>query len=409
MINAFALEGFRRTFSALKHRNYRLYWFGQMVSLSGSWIQILAQGWLVLKLTDSPLYLGLVNAAASLPLLLLSMWGGVLADRFDKRKILLLTQFVSMLLAIVLGALISLELIKIWHVFLIAFLLGTVNSIDAPTRQAYIVELVGKEDLTNAIALNSAAFNGARIVGPAIAGFLISIAGLGWCFYLNGISFLAVLWGLWLIDLTPAKRHEIMSPLKNLILGLRYIRHTPCVLSLISLIAVSSVFGMAYMVLMPIFARDILNVGASGLGFLMTATGIGALIGALTLAYMGNFSSKGTFLLATCGLFSVAVFAFSLCRNYHLSLIIMAVAGWSLVSFTAVINTLLQSIIPHELRGRVMSVYVLAFLGLTPFGSFQAGIIAQWVGAPFALALGACICASAVLYLYTRRKALLNC
>ena len=409
MINEVALAGFRRTFSALKHRNFRLYWFGQMVSLSGSWIQILAQGWLVLKLTNSPLYLGLVHAAASLPLLLLSMWGGVLADRFDKRKILLLTQFASMLLAFVLGALVSLQQVQLWHVFLIAFLLGTVNSIDAPTRQSYIVELVGKEDLTNAIALNSAVFNGARIVGPAIAGFLISKAGLGFCFYLNGISFLAVLWGLWLIDLAPLKHLELMSPVKNLILGLRYIRHTPCVLSLILLIAVSSIFGMAYMVLMPVFARDILKVGASGLGFLMSATGLGALIGALTLAYLGNFSSKSNFLLATCGLFSLAVFAFSLCRSYPFSLFIMAVAGWSLVSFTAATNTLLQSIVPHELRGRVMSVYVLAFMGLMPLGSFQAGVIAQWFGAPFALALGACICAAAVLYLHVRRKTLLNC
>ncbi len=410
MISEFAMAGFKRTFSSLKHRNFRLYWFGQMVSLAGSWIQTLAQGWLVLKLTDSPLYLGLVGAAASFPMLILSLWGGVLADRFDKRKILLLTQFSSMLLAFILGALVSLELVRLWHVFLTALCLGIVNSIDAPTRQAYIVELAGPEDLSNAIALHSAVFNGARIVGPAIAGFMISQAGLDWCFYVNGASFLAVLWGLWLIDSTHKPHGRELSPLQNLILALRYIRHTPCVMSLICLIGISSIFGMAYTVLMPVFARDILKVGASGLGFLMSATGIGALAGALTIAYLGNFSSKSIFILLTCCLFSMTILSFSFSRNYLLSLVILAVAGWSLVSFTAATNTLLQSIIPDKLRGRVMSVYVLAFMGLMPVGSLQAGALAQWIGSPLSLAIGACICAASVIYLYIRRRVLLiNC
>jgi len=390
-----------KTFIALRHRNFRLFWFGQLISLVGTWMQSVAQGWLVLQLTNSPFLLGLVGAVASAPMLVFSLFGGVLADRIDKRNTLVVTQSTAMLLAFALAFLTSTGLIKIWQILILAALLGTVNAFDAPTRQSFVVEMVGKEDLLNAIALNSSIFNGARIVGPALAGVLISLVGIGGCFYINGFSFIPVIIGLLLIQ-----RIATPNPLssdsiwKHFLEGISYIYSRPMVLALVSLVAIMSIFGMPYATLMPIFARDILNVGASGLGILMAASGIGALIGALSLASIGNYPHKGRLVLVGGILFSLSLILFSLSQTFPLSLLLLIVVGCSIVAQNATINSLLQTIVPDHLRGRVMSVFTFMFLGMLPFGSLQAGALANRWGAPFAVVVGGVVTLLSVLLMH---------
>jgi len=395
-----------RAVSALRHRNFRLYWFGQMISLVGTWMQNVAQGWLVYQLTNSPLALGLVGFSTALPVLLFSLFGGAMADRVSKRNLLVFTQSISAVQALTLAGLTATGTIQVWHVLVAAFVLGTVNAFDAPGRQSFVVEMVGKEDLMNAIALNSAVFNTARIVGPAMAGVLVSLpfVGIAGCFFLNGLSFLAVIAGLLLMRLPNGPRRESDGPIwQNLTAGLRYIRGDATVFTLVTLVGIASIFGMPYATLMPVFARDILEVDASGYGALMSAAGVGALMGAIGLAALGRYRPKGRLLTAGNLLFPATLLAFSLSRWYPLSLLILVAVGWSMVTQNATTNTLLQTAVPDHLRGRVMSVYILMFQGMMPFGSLQAGAVANAVGAPLALRLGAVIAAGYALLVFWRR------
>jgi MFS family permease len=381
-------------FGALRHRNFRLFFFGQGTSLVGTWMQSIAQGWLVLELTNSPFYVGLVSALSSLPILLVSLPAGVFVDRVNKHRLVVLTQSLSLLQALVLASLIWTHHIALWQVAVIAVFLGTVNAFDTPARQAFLIELVEREDLGNAIALNSSAFNGARVVGPSIAGVLISAVGLAWCYFLNAVSYLAVIWALIAMRLPPFRRPEhpgdAWAQFRE---GARFVWRDRRVLALVGMMGVISVFGFPYLVLMPVFARDVLKVGASGLGFLSASVGVGAVTAALGLAAFGNRVRKGGILVWTGPIFGVALVAFAVTPWFPVALPMLAVAGGAMILNNAVTNTLLQTIVPDALRGRVMGFFAFVFLGMAPFGAFQAGWLAEQIGASATVVIGGAVCA----------------
>jgi len=380
-------------FSSLKVRYFRIYWVGMFVSLVGTWIQNVAQSWLVFQLTNSAFLLGVVGFLGSLPIFLLSLFGGVLADRADKRNILIFTQVSFMLLAFLLAFLTQFQLIKPQQIMAIALLNGMIMAFDAPARQAIVVELVGREHLFNAIALNSVAFNSSRFIGPAIAAVLISLIGMSGCFYLNGISFLAVIVALFWIK--PGKRNlgqKNNSALSDLKDGLIFIGRNRLILGLLSIVAAMSLFGISYVILMPVVADNVLGVGIKGLGVLMSSAGLGALAGALTLARLGDFKHKGRLLGFSVFSFSLSLIIFSLSRNYPVSTLSMIFVGCSSVIAIALINTLLQVNVPDEFRGRVMSLFMITFAGIMPFGSLISGSLAQGMGVSIALFLCGLIC-----------------
>jgi len=386
LIRGFALS---RTFSSLRHRNYRLFFFGQLVSLIGTWMQNVAQAWLVYALTGSPLKLGIVSFCAGVPVLAFSLWAGVFADRVPKRRLILATQTAMMALAFVLAADVFAGTVQWWHIAILAFLLGTANAFDAPTRQAFVVEMVGRKELTNAIALNSAMFNAARIIGPALAGVTLAAVGAQWCFVLNGVSFLAVIAGLLMMDVKPyVGAASTDSPLTQMREGLGYIRRQPVVRPLIMLVAVSNLFALGYMALLPAFAQDVLHVGTVGFGLMSTAVGVGALAGALAIASLGDYQGKGLMLTAGNLLFPAMVIAVSLSRSFHLTLALLVLAGLGFMTQNATANTLVQMTVPNELRGRVMSVYMMVFQGFFPIGALIAGTVAERFGAPVGAAFG---------------------
>jgi MFS family permease len=390
-------------FHTLRHRNFRLFFFGQGTSLVGTWMQNIAQGWLVLELTNSPFWVGLVSALGSLPILLVSLPAGVFVDRVHKHRLIILTQTLSLLQALVLAILLWTHRVALWQVAVIAVFLGTVNAFDTPARQAFIIELVGREDLGNAIALNSSAFNTARVVGPSIAGLLISAVGLAWCYFLNAVSYVAVIWGLVAMRLPPWRRPEhpgtTWAQFRE---GARFVWADRRVLALVGMMAIISVFGFPFLVLMPVFARDVLKVGASGLGFLSASVGVGAVAAALGLAALGPRVRRGGILVWTGPVLGVALVAFALTRWFPLALPVLAVAGGAMILNNAVTNTLLQTLAPDALRGRVMGFFAFVFLGMAPFGAFQAGWLAEHIGAPEAVALGGTICALASLTIWSR-------
>ncbi len=400
---------FPRMIAALHHRNFRLFWFGQMISLVGTWMQNVARGWLVLQMTNSPFLLGLVSMLGMLPILFVAPFGGALADNVNKRTVVITTQITAMILALTLATLVLTKRVQYWHIVVLASVLGVTMAIDAPTRQSFIVEMVGKKDLLNAIALNSSIFNLARILGPAIAGLIISAIGIVLCFYVNGISYLAVIAGLFMMkgNFNPAKkkRTHVFKDIRD---GFGYARQNRNIMSLITLVALSSIFIMPYAMLMPVFARDILQVGAKGLGILLASAGIGALVGALTLAFLSDYRKKGRFVMAGTTSFVTATVLFSFSNNYHMSLVFLLFVGWGMVMQNASINSLLQTITPDHLRGRIMSLYVLFFAGMMPFGSLQAGFVADRMGAQMALRIGGIIVACVSLFLFTRNKGLVN-
>lgn len=379
---------------ALSHRNYRLYWIGQLVSLTGTWMQFTAQQWLVYRLTGSPLKLGTVAFLASLPVMLFSLFAGVVIDRVDKRRFLVFVQTVMMLLAFVLAALTYTGVVQYWHVLVLATLLGLANTFDMPARQAFTVEMVGKDDLMNVIALNSSMFNGARLVGPAIAGLLVARVGETAAFSLNGLSFLAVIAGLLMMRLPPfIPRDGRLTPLADLKEGLDYIARSRTELSLVIVAAIPSIFGFPYTALIPVVAGKVLGLGADGFGVLVSAVGAGALVGAVSLALLGSFKRKGLLLTAATFTFAGALAGFALSRSVGLSMFALAFAGWGMVAQLATTNTLLQLVIPDALRGRVMSAYLWAVVGMAPVGSLILGSLAEAWGAPGALLFGAVVCA----------------
>jgi MFS family permease len=346
------------TFAALRHRNYRLFFFGQLTSLVGTWMQNVAQPWLVYQMTGSPLYLGIVSFATAVPVLVLSLWAGVFIDRMPKRKLLLITQTLASTQAVLLALDVFLGWIQPWHIVIFAFLLGTINAFDAPTRQAFVIEMVGREDLQNAIGLNSAIFQFSRIIGPTIAGILLAVVGPAWCFSLNGISKLAVIAGLWLMNVQPIiAASSNANPLAQMREGLRFIRRDQIMLTLLAMVAIANIFAFGYSALMPAFARDVLKQGPEGLGLLSAAVGAGALIGALVVASLGNYQHKGALLTLGNVLFPATVLLFAWSTQFPLSMLILVAVGLCFMIQNAMTNTLIQAAVPDNLRGRVMSVY----------------------------------------------------
>ncbi len=381
-------------FSSLSVRDFRIYWVGMFVSLIGTWIQTIAQSWLVFELSQSAFLMGLVGFLGSMPIFLLTLFAGAMADRVNKRKILIITQAAFMLLAFVLAALTQLHLISTWHIMIIAIANGVVMAFDAPSRQAMVVELVGKRYLMNAIALNSAAFNSARMIGPAVAGILVAAIGMSGCFYINAVSFIPVLASLWFIrnrhhQMRPAAGASLVHDIKE---GIRYIGRTRVVLMMILIVGTMSMFGISYMILMPIVADRILHIGMAGLGMLMSCAGGGALAAALMLARLSGLRRKGPRLIAACAVFSLFLTLFSFSTLPWLSGVLIVFVGWSSVTAVSLINTLLQSLVPDEYRGRIMSAYMFTFAGVLPFGNLFSGALAQAVGVAHAVALSGVVC-----------------
>ncbi len=391
-----SLDGKRHkvaAFAALRYPNYRLWFAGQAVSLIGTWMQSVAQGWVVYQLTGSKFALGAISFAGTVPTLFFMLPAGALADRWPRRRLMLLTQTAMMLLAFVLAGLAATGKLRAWHIGLLAFALGVANSFDAPARQSLAVELVeDRRDLMNAIALNSMMFNLARVIGPALGGLVLALMGAAWCFALNGLSFLAVIVALLRMRLLPpprAARRERLTA--QVVAGLRYVRGNGPVRTLIVLVGVSSLFGMSYATVLPAYAVDVLRVGEASLGGLNAAVGLGALGGSMTVAFLGRFRRKGLLLTLGSLLFPGALLALSFSRSFVLSLACLTVAGFGFVTQNATSNTLVQSIIPDELRGRVMGLYSLMFFGVTPFGALLAGSLAQVWGPSAAVAIGAAV------------------
>jgi len=381
---------------ALRHRNFQLFFAGQLVSLTGTWMQSVAQSWLVYRLTGSAVLLGSVGFASQIPVFLLAAFGGAIADRRAKHRILILTQTFSMLLATTLAALTLSGRIQVWHVFVIAALLGIVNAFDIPTRQAFTVEMVGKSDLMNAIALNSSMFNAARIVGPAVAGILVATIGEGWCSAANAASYTAVISGLLMMHVAPrVKLFAKGSALSGIREGFRFVAMTAPVRALLLLLGLVSLMGMPYAVLMPIFAREILGGGASSLGMLMGASGVGALAGAVTLAMRGRgrgVRGLGRWVASASAGFGASIILFAMSRSFWLSAVLLVPAGFSMMVQMASSNTLVQAMVPDALRGRVMAVYSMMFMGMAPFGALLAGTIATHLGAPTTVIIGGVAC-----------------
>jgi MFS family permease len=373
---------------ALRHRNYQLFFVGQLISLIGTWMDQVAEAWLVYRLTGSALLLGTVAFASQIPVFLLAAIGGALADRFDRRKILIATQSAMMFLTFILAWVTLSHRVKIWQVVALAALTGVVNAVDLPARQAFVVDMVSRADLVNAIALNSSMFNGARVVGPALAGIVVAAIGEGWCFFANGVSFIAVIAGLALMKMNRPRMAIEGSPLENIIEGFRFVAQRAPVRALMLLLGLVSFTAMPYAVLMPLFADKILHGGAQALGLLMGCSGVGALCGALTLAMRKSLKGLSLWVAVSCAGFGLALLVFSFSRTLWLSAALLVPAGFCMMIQMASSNTLIQSMVPDRLRGRVMSVYAMTFMGMAPLGALLAGSLAHKLGAPVTVGIG---------------------
>ena len=388
------LQGFhwRESFSALKYRNYRLWFWGQMVSLFGTWMQMTAQGYLIFELTHSATYLGYLSFAMGLPSWLFMIYAGVVADRMSRRTLLIITQTCMMLLAFILAALTFTDLVQPWHVLLLAFLLGIANAFDAPTRQSFVLELVEREDLTNAIALNSAMFNSATAVGPAASGVAYALFGPGWCFTINAVTFLAIIWALWLMDITPQtvvlQRKSVLFDLQE---GFHYVKSQPTIRILISLTAIMGAFGFSFIPLFPAWAVNVLGGNETTNGLLQSARGIGALVGALGVASVARFNIKGKLLTTGAFVFPIMLLIFTMIRWLPLSLFTLLGVGAALLLVINLTNALIQIIVPDQLRGRIMGIYMFTFFGFMPVGGLLAGTVAAQIGAPLTLRLCALV------------------
>jgi MFS family permease len=376
----------------LRHRNFQLFFGGQLISLIGTWMQSVAQAWLVYSMTKSALLLGSVGFASQFPVFLVAPFGGITADRMNRQRLVIGTQIASMILAGILAWLKLSGRVQVWHIFALAGMLGVVNAFDIPGRQSFLVDMVGKEDLMNAIALNSSMFNGARVIGPAIAGILVAKIGEGWCFAANSISYVAVIVGLLLMHVHSPARVSKHSPMEDIVEGFRWVNQTRIIRALLLLIGLVSLVAMPYTVLMPVFADRILHGGARGLGILMGATGVGALFGALTLAAKTGVKGLGRWVAFSCAGLGISLFCFSFSRSLWLSVALLLPAGYTMMLQMACSNTLIQTMVPDELRGRVMSVYSMMFMGMAPFGAFFGGALAHRAGAPLTVGVGGVAC-----------------
>ncbi len=381
---------FGGTFRALSYRNYRLIWIGFFLSNIGTWMQTVAQGWLVRELTASTALIGFVSFASSVPHIAFSLFGGVYADLFNRRKMLIGTQMVHLGCAATMGSLVLLrdlnlwEGLTIWSLIAITFISGMSSTMATPAFQALMLDLVGREDLPSAVALNSAQFNLSRIIGPTIGGLLFGVIGIAGCYFLNSASFVAVIAALWLLRMPPWRAPEdrdARGMWRQIVAGIKYVRNRPRVQSLLFIGAVISVFGLPFLIFLPVFARDVLNLGARGLAQLWAAMGAGALLSALLMAYkLTNPGRRGRMLLFGNVFFGLALAAFALSRNFTHSCFYLAMVGAGMVSITTTVNTLLQTLVQDEMRGRVMSMYALAFIGLPPVGGLLIGALADLIG-----------------------------
>jgi MFS family permease len=374
---------------ALRHRNFQLFFSGQLISLIGTWMDNIAEAWLVYRLTGSSLLLGTVAFAGQIPVFLLAPIGGMVADRWNRQRVVIATQASSMVLAGILAVMTLTGRVKVWEVVVLAALMGAVNAFDIPARQAFLVDMVGREDLMNAIALNSSMFNGARVIGPSIAGILVASIGEGWCFAANSISYIAVIVGLLLmhVNRTPVETLRV-SPFEHIVEGFRFVWNTGPIRALLLLLGLVSLVAMPYSVLMPIFAAKILHGNARTLGVLMGATGVGALGGALTLASRSGVKGLGRWVAIACASFGTFLILFSLSRWYLLSVVMLVPVGFAMMVQMASSNTLIQAMVPDRLRGRAMAVYSMMFMGMAPIGSFLSGWSADHIGAQWTLAIG---------------------
>ncbi len=378
---------------AFHHRNYRLYFAGQSLSLVGTWMQHTAMSWLVYRLTGSVLLLGIVGFAGQIPSFLLAPVAGVLADRWNRRNLMICTQILAMLQAVVIAALTLTGSVQIWQIMALSVFLGLVNAFDIPVRHSFVVDMVARDDLGNAIALNSSMFHGARLVGPAIAGFFISAFGEGACFLLNGASFLAVIVALAAMRIKQRNSKTSEAPiLKDLCEGVNYAFSYPAIRSVLFLIGLISLVGMPYMVLMPAFAKDILHGGPQTLGLLLTSSGVGAFAGTVFLASRRNANGLGKVIYLSAFLFAASMAAFSFSRTLWVSLPCLFFAGFGIVTQVASGNTIIQTIVEEDKRGRLMSLFNMAFMGMAPFGSLLAGTMAREIGVPYTLILCAALC-----------------
>lgn len=391
------------TFRALQHRNYRLYIIGQLVSLAGTWMQIVAQGWLVYELSRSEAMLGVVGFAAAIPALAITPWAGVVADRVRKRDLIVATQTAAMLLAFVLAGLTFTGLVQVWHVVALAAMLGVVNAFDGPARQAFVVELVGSDDLPNAIALNSMTFNAARVVGPAFGGILLATVGSAWCFTFNGLSFLAVIISLLVMRL-PGERssHDQRSPWQQLKSGVKYVTEHPDLRGLLLLALFFSTFGISYNTVLPSFVDRILADGAAGFGLLTSAAGVGAVTGAFLVATYGDRGQRGKILYGAAMTFPVVLTLFAWNRSFPVALVLTVLLGIGFMLQFTLINTLLQTRVANEMRGRVMSLYTLTFFGFTPFGNLALGAVSEWIGMSVAITVAAVLTLASAVVIFWR-------
>ena len=381
---------------AFRHQNFRLFFGGQIISLTGTWMQTVAEAWLVYRLTGSAALLGATAFVSQFPIFLFATAGGIVADRVNRRRVVMASQVVSMLLPLVLAALTFTGLVRVWHVFVLAAALGVVNAFDMPARQAFFVEMVGRDDLMNAIALNSSMVNAARVVGPAVAGLLIAEVGEAWCFLLNGLSYLAVIWGLLMMRVPAPKQAERRpSALHDTIEGFRFVVKTAPVRALLLLLGLIGFFGLPYSALMPIFADGILHGGPRGLGLMGAASGVGALCGALAVTVRQGVRGLDKWIAGSAAAFGVFLILFALSRNFWLSAFLLVPVSAAMMVQLAASNTLIQAMVPDVLRGRVMGAYAIMLMGMTPFGALVAGWTADRLGASTTVAVGGVICAGA--------------
>lgn len=391
---------------ALKNRNYRYYFVGQLISLVGTWLQIIAQGWLVLELTHSAFLIGLVAALSNLPTLLFSLVGGVIVDRFSKKKIVILTQTASMVLAFILGILTVLHVVTVPEIAIIAFLLGLVTAVDMPARQAYAIEIVGRKELASAIALNAGVFNGARVIGPSIAGILIAVVGTGGAFMLNGASYIAAIIALFYMNTKSVVHGTHPRPLRAIEEGISYAWNHSVIRNLLFFTGVVAIFGWSHATILPLIAKNIFHVGADGLGYLYAAEGSGALLATLLVSGFSKKIPPALFILGGCGTFGISIFAFAFVTNIYIAFFFLFFAGIGLLMQYSTMLTVIQHSVADEFRGRVMSIYTLMFIGFFPFGNFGIGYFSEHFGTSFALAGSSVIVLLFGAYMFTKRHEL---
>lgn len=394
-------------FPAFQSKNYRLYFAGQLVSLVGTWMQTVAQGWLVLQITNSAFYVGLIAALNLLPVFFFSLFAGVMVDRFSKKELILYTESFAMGLALLLGILTITDKATLPIIAIMAFLLGVVNAIDMPARQSFTVEMVGKENLHSAIALNSGTYNAARAIGPAIAGIAISIIGIGGAFIANGLSFLAVLLALIAMKI-PKQVQQKQQTLDALKEGILYSLSHRLLKTYLVLTALVGIFGWSYVAIMPVVARDVFKTDASGLGILHTAAGLGALSATVIVSSMAKKIAALQFIIVGSLLYALTMLLFTLTTHLYTGLLFLYLAGMGLIFFFTMINTSIQRFVPDSIRGRVMSIYIFMFVGMTPFGNFEIGLLSQYFGPMAAIRMNTLVVLLVAIYLFVKRKSLFN-